>query len=156
MSADGGPISLTAAFALFSDFCSLTDNNVGTAPEACSQGSGLTGNSPLILSGYQNEKSEKDNQKQSRNFKIFPNPAEHSVNIDLKQFRGQEIDVAIYNPLGKVFFKQHFDNLEKELLRVDLDAAKFRDGMYFVSVIRQGKVISKRLVVTHSGGQVKF
>jgi|GEM_PF-5065781 len=99
----------------------------------------MTFNNPFDLGGNQNEKSGKGSQSQSYDFTLFPNPAQHSVNFDLHQFMGQEIDVTIYNPLGKVFFKQHFDDLEKELLRVDLDAAKFRDGMYFVSVLRQGK-----------------
>jgi len=42
---------------------------------------------------------------------------------------GQEIYLLIYNPLGRAFFKHHFDDLKKELLQEDLEAAKFRDSI---------------------------
>jgi hypothetical protein len=80
-------------------------------------------------------------------FDIFPNPASEEVTVHLEQYMNQEIEIAIFNPLGQEVYRTYFSEIDNPWHRISLMGSDFRDGLYFVSVIHQGKTYSKRLMI---------
>lgn len=86
------------------------------------------------------------NVNKQHDFSILPNPAQHRIDLGLKQFRGKMVDIHIYNQFGELVLERHFDaayNLE----RISLE--EFDNGLYFVKLKAFGhRAITKKLVVS--------
>ena len=81
------------------------------------------------------------------NFTIFPNPTDSYVHLALTRFVNKEVDIVLFNTLGKEMLRQKIDKVEARTYSILLpDTVK--DGIYMLSVIHQGSARSRRLVVT--------
>ena len=81
-------------------------------------------------------------------FEIFPNPTGRQVNLLLKKFRGEAVEVLIFDGIGGQVYQQHIPSVDDGVLRIELDV--MNPGIYAVSVIHKGKTYTRRLVVTKS------
>ncbi len=80
-------------------------------------------------------------------FLVIPNPASSWIQVFPKNYLGKEIDLVIYNALGKPVFQQHIDEVTDSLIAIDLEELKVNDGLYWITIIHQGRARGKRLVV---------
>jgi hypothetical protein len=79
--------------------------------------------------------------------KIFPNPSNLKFQIDFEPNKTNSQEVRISNILGSVVKSQKINKLESS---VTLTTEDLEDGVYFVSVVSNGKIENtKRLVVKH-------
>ncbi len=79
--------------------------------------------------------------------KIFPNPSNLKFQIDFEPNKITSQEVRISNLLGSVVKSQKINKLESS---VTISTEDLEEGVYFVSVVNNGKIEnSKRLVVKH-------
>ncbi len=77
--------------------------------------------------------------------RLFPNPADNKVNIQLDGMEGIA-NLAIYDQFGRIVWSQQ---LEKGQLffKIDLSGSKFVNGIYFVHATSEGQRLTQRLVI---------
>lgn len=81
-------------------------------------------------------------------FKLYPNPAQNSVSVDLRSANGQPATVAITDLNGRSVYQKLVDT-EAESQHV-VSTASYSDGVYVVSVkVSNGTAASLKLVVAH-------
>lgn len=81
-------------------------------------------------------------------FEIFPNPTGKQVNLLMKKFRGQAVEVFVFDGVGEQIFRQFIPAVDDGILRIELES--MNPGMYSVSVAHNGRTFTRRLVVTSS------
>lgn len=85
---------------------------------------------------------------ESPSWKIFPNPAENSINLDLKNYLGKNVDIKILDLSGNLLYHNGYYNLQKSSIRLDLSLSKFLNkGLYFVQLYSDGKLSVEKLVI---------
>ncbi|MEM9339618.1 MAG: T9SS type A sorting domain-containing protein [Bacteroidota bacterium] len=77
---------------------------------------------------------------------IHPDPVSLTANVRWEGLQNWT-DVIVYDPLGRVVMTQPLAAGQQELL-LDISDARFRNGMYLISVISQGERLTKKLVIT--------
>lgn len=83
-------------------------------------------------------------------FEIFPNPTGRQVNLLLKKFRGEPVEVLIFDGIGEQVYQASIPAVDDGILRIELQS--MNAGIYAVSVIHKGKTYTRRLVVTSTDG----
>ena len=80
--------------------------------------------------------------------RVFPNPANDMINIDLPSYKGQNVDVYLFNSLGQ---QKLFNNVEKlDNTRIELDATNLPVGNYMIRVTSKDKRdVVKPVVIAH-------
>ncbi len=74
---------------------------------------------------------------------IYPNPANEKITINTKNFNNAYVE--IYNSIGKLVFRKE---LKSEL--TELQTAELSQGMYMLSLIIQGKLVThEKLIIRH-------
>jgi hypothetical protein len=69
--------------------------------------------------------------------RVFPNPANDMINIDLPSYKGQGVDVYLFNSLGQ---QKLFNKVEKlDNTRIELDATNLPVGNYMIRVTSKDK-----------------
>ena len=82
--------------------------------------------------------------KQIQFVKIYPNPAENTITIELSaELDNKNISVEIYNYLGQ---KVIFYNLAGDLLNT-LDVSDLSNGIYIFKILVGNKIIAREKVV---------
>ena len=86
--------------------------------------------------------------------KIYPNPAQNNVNVDLKGYEGKNIEILILNQFGTVAKSFQFD--DPSFGSIQLPIANLKNGVYSIVVLSSGMEPSvQRLIVGkdyHSAG----
>jgi hypothetical protein len=78
----------------------------------------------------------------SSDISVYPNPADNAAIIDLTAFQGQEVSIDMFDVLGqKVRSVSGIKASDFVLTRDHLHT-----GLYFINVISDGKVFSKKIV----------
>jgi len=78
-------------------------------------------------------------------FEIFPNPTGKQVNLLMKKFRGETVEVFVYDGVGAMVYSQVIPTVDDGLLRIEL--ASMPPGMYSVTVLHKGQAFTRRLLV---------
>ncbi len=79
--------------------------------------------------------------------RLFPNPADTYVNVDLSDFAGEGVSIRVINNLGKsVFFSKEIVAIKGN---VRLDLQGITGGMYNISVSTSTRQITKRFVISN-------
>ncbi len=68
---------------------------------------------------------------------IYPNPVANELHIDLSNFKGQELSIALYSLTGKLIFKEAHQNIGKEV-RMSKSLQYLRSGMYLLVLDTDG------------------
>gem|GEM_PF-2620736 len=82
-------------------------------------------------------------------FEIFPNPTGRQVNLLMKKFRGEAVEVLVFDGIGDQIYRQFISQVDDGMLRIELQA--MNPGVYTVCVVHNGKSYTRRLVVTANG-----
>jgi photosystem II stability/assembly factor-like uncharacterized protein len=76
------------------------------------------------------------------NISLFPNPA--SKEINLLWNRNEDVNIKIYNSIGKLIYFAKNKNLINPL---NIDVSQYASGLYFVKINNANGVITKKLIV---------
>jgi len=77
---------------------------------------------------------------------IFPNPADHLVNIQLPQATSTGVEVKIIDQLGRPIIQSQIAVGQKS---VSVDTGNLSSTMYIVQLKENGEYTTRKLVVTH-------
>ncbi len=78
--------------------------------------------------------------------KLYPNPAQHEVNIDLSAFLGRAVNIRIVNTLGQAMQEIRFAEVQAPTERIVL--AGYRSGLYLVTIqSADGSIITQKLQI---------
>ncbi len=77
-----------------------------------------------------------------KEFPTFPNPAREIVNVNLKDFDGESIEVRLISPRGKVMFNEKYESAPYEI-SLPLQYLGVRTGVYTMQVISSDGTFSK-------------
>ena len=79
---------------------------------------------------------------------LLPNPTNDWVNIGIGDFAEETAVVSIHNNMGQLIWEKRLDIVEDAVLRVNLQQAGAKSGLYTVSVRAGGQIYAKRLIFT--------
>jgi hypothetical protein len=81
---------------------------------------------------------------ESPQFKIYPNPTNGKVNIQLDNINGQKAEIVIFNLLGKIIFQKIYYSSGEYLI----DLSEYVKGFYLVKfTINKEKQIKKLIII---------
>jgi Secretion system C-terminal sorting domain len=91
--------------------------------------------------------SSGENLEKAGDFAVFPNPTDAFCNIELSQFLGKKLDIAVSDIFGKkVFFEKI---AELKTATIDLDLSREMAGVYFIKIEAEGqRAVVKRLIIS--------
>jgi hypothetical protein len=76
----------------------------------------------------------------------FPNPNKDSLNIKLSGFETSQIELSVFDALGKEVFKQKFENIG-ESFEEKIQTSGWGKGIYFLKIKSGKKVLTKKIVI---------
>jgi len=92
------------------------------------------------------------NQISSKNintdyFNYFPNPANSQINISLKNISNQQIQIIITDIFGQEVL---VNTIYPENSKINIDINKLKSGIYFISLLENGRLLqTEKVVVSH-------
>jgi Secretion system C-terminal sorting domain len=69
--------------------------------------------------------------------RIFPNPASEFIDVDLKVYEGRQVNIFMYNGMGKLVNTTNVESATSAPLHIDID--NFTSGSYLIRVQVEGK-----------------
>ena len=85
-------------------------------------------------------------EPEQRDFKIYPNPAQHEVKVDLRAANRQPATVSLTDLAGRTLYQKLVDT--KITQQHTISTGNYSDGVYLVSVkVSDGTVATLRLVI---------
>lgn len=82
-------------------------------------------------------------RSEREDLRIFPNPSNDLLNIDLARNTGREVLVTITDISGRALLRKYYYEIP---LKIDLKG--LRDGLYIVTVEADGKILRSRIIVS--------
>lgn len=76
--------------------------------------------------------------------KVYPNPTQNDLNLVFDFKTAQNIQVKIYNSLGKKVLESNYQNIQKENLKFNLENQS--SGIYFLEILFENEVINLKIV----------
>lgn len=73
---------------------------------------------------------------------IYPNPANTSATIDLTAFAGHPVNIELYDVLGRKV--KNNTNIKSDQFIINRD--NLPGGIYFINIVSEGKVFSKKII----------
>jgi hypothetical protein len=81
-------------------------------------------------------------------FKLYPNPAQNMVNVDLRAANGQPATVALTDLTGRTLYQKLVDTSTES--QHAISTSSYSDGAYLISVkVNDGSVATLRLLIAH-------
>jgi hypothetical protein len=74
----------------------------------------------------------------SNGITLYPNPADDLLNIGFKGYTGQDVDITLFDMLGKSIMTQHIEKLPTETQTLDI-SGKTSAGQYMILIQSKGK-----------------
>jgi hypothetical protein len=79
-------------------------------------------------------------------FNIYPNPANSSTNIEFALTESADVTVSIVNMMGQTVYNETASSVSGTQ-KISVNAANMANGMYFVNLNVNGKIVTKRLSI---------
>jgi hypothetical protein len=78
--------------------------------------------------------------------RIYPIPTENNINIDFNGFVQKEIDLKLFDVLGKLVYYQNFENTSK----IEIDCINMPKGVYYLKIKQNDKkIITKKVIINN-------
>jgi predicted outer membrane repeat protein len=77
-------------------------------------------------------------------FDLFPNPNSGILNVDILFQKEQKSELIIRNILGQIILSQKF---EEQIFRQQIDLNKYTSGVYSLSLVVEGQVLTKKITL---------
>ena len=76
--------------------------------------------------------------------KIFPNPANEYINVECSNYKGEYIEIIIYNNLGQIIHNEKYTSKTNSIINI----SNYSKGLYLVKIMVDDKTIeTKRIVI---------
>ena len=82
-------------------------------------------------------------QNENNEVKLYPNPTNNYVNLEIRNWRENSFYYIISNSMGQVMVNNVL--IKEKLTRIDI--SKFQKGVYQIEVISKDKVINLQMIV---------
>ena len=79
-------------------------------------------------------------------FKVYPNPNDGYFTIEIESYKAEDIVLEIVNISGQVIQTQHVESLIGKRV-IDVNLSELSKGLYFVKLIVNNEIISRRVIV---------
>jgi hypothetical protein len=76
--------------------------------------------------------------------KIYPNPFNSQINLEILLNTQENIKINIYNLMGQLLWNENISGQREIFRTVDLDA--FAKGIYFINIQSSSQIISRKIV----------
>ncbi|MBT4968051.1 MAG: DUF5011 domain-containing protein [Bacteroidetes bacterium] len=76
---------------------------------------------------------------------IYPNPAQGTVNISLNLSSRENVDIIVFNSVGKIMERVELKNTTSTILQIQVN--DYAEGIYFVKTFFNNKVVTNKLSV---------
>ena len=87
-----------------------------------------------------------ENNSLDNSFSLYPNPTSDLLNIVFDLNEVSDIELEIYDALGKVVARQNISNLLQGSNNITINMGHLENGVYFVNLNTQNGVIAKTFV----------
>ena len=77
-----------------------------------------------------------------QDFNIYPNPTYNSATIDLAAFKGKELNIELYDAMGRK--AKSINMIKTDTYTLERD--NLPSGIYFMNVMVEGKIFSKKII----------
>lgn len=81
------------------------------------------------------------------NLTVFPNPANETINIQLKTLKAERVKIALYNVNGQVIKSLLTDDLETGLHYFKFDVDALPPALYFLKIKTNNNLFSKKIIL---------
>ena len=78
--------------------------------------------------------------------RIYPNPADDIINIEISNAGGQEIEIELLTVSGQLIYRKEFKNSKDPLVK-QIDLSGYAKGVYFVRIRQEGAVYNGKIIV---------
>ena len=86
------------------------------------------------------------NEQLNIDFKVFPNPFESDININLSVYNPDNINIKVFDILGKeIYSDAKYFNRGQHTYQLS-ELSSLEKGVYFISIKSNGQTISKKIV----------
>jgi hypothetical protein len=79
------------------------------------------------------------NRASNSNIKIYPNPTNAMLNIDILE--GTYDEIVVFSTSGKLLYK-----VENNSSNLRIDVSQYASGMYFIKFVSNGIAVTKRFI----------
>ncbi|MBN97354.1 MAG: hypothetical protein CMC56_05545, partial [Flavobacteriaceae bacterium] len=76
---------------------------------------------------------------------VYPNPSSGVFNVEINSLNSSDVEISIYDLLGRAVFERNFDNSFNFNEAIDLSNAK--SGVYMMTVTVGNQKVTKRIVI---------
>ncbi|WP_027419957.1 T9SS type A sorting domain-containing protein [Crocinitomix catalasitica] len=88
-----------------------------------------------------------DDYEENFNLNIYPNPSKGVFNINLDNFKGENIQLEVHNRLGAIVHREVIGaNNPDGYLQREIDLTDVADGMYFVKIISENNTATRPII----------
>jgi len=77
---------------------------------------------------------------------IYPNPVTHAVNVEFTLKTNSQVNLQLYDELGKLVKIIKKDNYSIGNNKIQLEMSNLKSGIYFVSLNVDDKVFTRQIV----------
>ena len=77
---------------------------------------------------------------------IYPNPVTHAVNVEFTLKTNSQVNLQLYDELGKLVKRVKKDNYSIGNNKIQLEMGNLKSGIYFVSLNVDDKVFTRQIV----------
>jgi PKD repeat protein len=80
-------------------------------------------------------------------FKVYPNPTNGITNISLNSDNSKNIEIEITDMIGKKVMKVYNGSTSMGTNKYTFNSSQISKGVYFINVITEGRILSKKLII---------
>jgi hypothetical protein len=104
---------------------------------------------PNFITSYFLPTGINTNNQQQNQLTIYPNPTTDKITISFAATTNETVAIKIYSITGEVVYEKLFQSF-KTLEKLNaIDVSKLSNGIYFLSVQTDEKLMTKKIVVNH-------
>jgi len=85
----------------------------------------------------------------SDHISIYPNPITNIANIEFNLFKRNEVNIAVYDILGKQIKNLYQGEMMSGANNIQVDVSTLNEGVYFVKLQMNNQVITKKIMINN-------
>ena len=78
-------------------------------------------------------------------FKVFPVPSDGVVNLDMEQYKDDNIEIKIFNTMSQLVYTQKIQELQQGIVSINL--SHFANGAYIISVKTESRAALSKVMI---------
>jgi len=95
---------------------------------------------PLAIDGF---------NESITSYSIYPNPVTNIANIDFNLYKDSDINIAVFDILGKNVMNLYQGEMMGGANNVQMDVSNLNEGIYFVKLQMNNQIITKKIMINN-------